>query len=86
MNAQAPLPADWYDAWKWEMPEEIYKQLNHIQRSQIDKASRLFKQGDQLLEHPTQGKRIRFAGRVVQGDSLCPGASRVLGDLQEEER
>ncbi len=64
-----PLSAD-DKAWEWKMPGELYKQLNHLQRSRIDKAAAIFEQGDKLREKNNDRKPKDDAIRYFRAAAL----------------
>ncbi len=73
------------EAWKWEMPGELYKRLNHLQRSRIDKAAAIFKQGEQLLTQGNPPKREDEAIRYFRVAALEFKKIRVqAGDVLDD--
>jgi len=70
--------------WDWKMPGELYKKLNHLQRSRIDKAAAIFKTAD---DHRTSNdsKRKEDAIRYFRASALEWKKIRVqAGDVLDD--
>ena len=88
-GALLPLSAqsDPNKVWDWKIPGELYTELNHIHRAQIDKAAKLFEEGHQPLRrhNGNNPKQRKDAAKFFKASALEWQKVRVqIGDSLDD--